>query len=97
MLVIILLAVMGMAALLFVRRVRESLLEQVKAASDSVVLFFLRSTSRFGRELTEDGKAEQGLWRQQRLRNIQGLALRSKQALTGQPSSLSKNKDLADS
>lgn len=76
---IVLLAVVGMAALLFVRSIRAWLLEQVKAASDAVVVFLLCSTSRFGSELTEEGRAEQRLWREQRLRNLRGLAQRSKQ------------------
>ncbi len=77
--IIVFLAVVVMVALLFVRRSREWLLEQVKVASDVAVLFLLRSTSQFGSELTEEGKAEQSLWREQRLRNLQGLTLRSKQ------------------
>lgn len=77
--IIVFLAVVVMVALLFVHRSREWLLEQVKVASDVAVLFLLRSTSQFGSELTEEGKAEQSLWREQRLRNLQGLALRSKQ------------------
>lgn len=79
MIVFLVLMVMVVVVLLFFRRTREWLLEQVKAASDTVFIFFLRSTSQFGRELTEDGKTEQKLWREQRLRNLQGLALRSKQ------------------
>jgi hypothetical protein len=77
--VVVFLVLVMMVALLFVRRTREWLLEEVKAASDAAVIFFLRSTSQFGSELTDDGKTEQKLWREQRLRNLQGLALRSKQ------------------
>jgi hypothetical protein len=65
--------------LLSFRRSREWLSEEIKAWSDLLVVFFLRSTSQFGSELTEDGKAEQRLWRGQRLRNLRGLALRSKE------------------
>ncbi len=65
--------------LLCLRRSREWLLEEVKAISDLLVVFLLRSTSQFGSELTADGKAEQNLWREQRLRNLRGLALRSQQ------------------
>jgi hypothetical protein len=39
----------------------------------------LRVTSGFGKELTRDGLKEQALWREQRLKNLQGLALRSRQ------------------
>lgn len=74
--VIILLAVVGITALLSLRRFREWLVEEVKATSDAVVIFLLRSTSQFGSELTEEGRAEQRLWREQRLRNLRGLALR---------------------
>jgi hypothetical protein len=42
----------------------------------------LRRTSQFGGELTEDGKAEQKLWREQRLRNLRGLALRVKESFS---------------
>ena len=38
---------------------------------------------RFGKELTADGRKEQALWREQRLRNLQGLALRSQQRFGG--------------
>jgi len=43
------------------------------------MIWFLRSTSGFGKELTADGRKEQRLWREQRLRNLQGLAQRSRQ------------------
>lgn len=76
--IIVALGIVGMAALLLVRRAREWFVEHVKAVSDAVVVFLLRSTSQFGSELTEEGKAEQKLWREQRLRNLRGLALRSK-------------------
>ncbi len=76
---IIIVAVVTIAALFGFRRSREWLLEEVKAISDLLVVFLLRSTSQFGSELTEDGKAEQNLWREQRLRNLRGLALRSRQ------------------
>lgn len=77
--IIVVLALAGAAALFFFRRSRDRLLEAVKSLSDALVIFFLRSTSQFGSELTPDGKAEQKLWREQRLRNLQGLALRSRQ------------------
>ncbi|MFQ5902380.1 MAG: hypothetical protein ACE5JO_01700 [Candidatus Binatia bacterium] len=77
--IIVVLGVVAMVALLFVPRVRAWLLEEVKAVSDIAVVFFLRLTSQFGSELTEEGKAEQKLWRERRLRNLQGLALRSRQ------------------
>jgi hypothetical protein len=54
-------------------------MEWLKDLSDKLVLWFLRSTSVFGKELTADGKREQQLWREQRRRNLQGLALRSRE------------------
>ena len=77
--IITLLVVGGAAAVLSFRRSRERLLEKMKALSDLLVVWLLRSTSQFGSELTQDGKAEQRLWREQRLRNLKGLAQRSRQ------------------
>ncbi len=54
-------------------------MEWIKDLSDRLLLWFLRVTSRFGSELTQDGKSEQALWREQRLKNLQGLSLRSRQ------------------
>lgn len=75
------------ALLLCLRPIREWLIEEVKAFSDVLVVSFLRRTSQFGSELTEDGKAEQKLWREQRLRNLQGLALRSREKRGEKPAS----------
>lgn len=77
--IVVIVGVVAIVALLLIRRSRELFVEQLKGASDVLVVFFLRFTSQFGSELTEDGKAEQKLWREQRLRNLRGLALRSKQ------------------
>lgn len=79
MLKIIALVMVAGIALLSFRKSREWLWEEIKALSDTLVVFLLRSTSQFGSELTQDGKAEQRLWREQRLRNLKGLALRSRQ------------------
>jgi len=54
-------------------------MEWLKALSDKLIIWLLRSTSGFGKELTADGRREQALWRDQRLRNLQGLAQRSRQ------------------
>lgn len=54
-------------------------MEWIKDLSDQLILWFLRSTSGFGEELTAAGKKEQQLWREQRLKNLQGLAQRSRQ------------------
>jgi len=54
-------------------------MEWIKDLSDKLMIWLLRSTSGFGQELTVDGKKEQRRWREQRLRNLRGLAQRSKQ------------------
>jgi hypothetical protein len=54
-------------------------MEWIKDLSDQLIIWFLRATSGFGKELTKDGKIEQALWREQRLRNLQGLTLRSRE------------------
>lgn len=79
MLRIVLLLVFVVAALLLIPKSRRWLLERLKDLSDAFVVLLLRSTSQFGSELTRDGEAEQRMWREQRLRNLQGLALRSKE------------------
>lgn len=57
-------------------------IELIKAFSDFLLGFILRSTSWFGRELTEEGKTEQRMWREQRLRNNRGLGLVSRRRRT---------------
>ena len=54
-------------------------MEWLKDLSDRLIIWFLRVSSGFGKELTIDGKREQGLWREQRRRNLRGLALRSQE------------------
>ena len=54
-------------------------MEWLKDLSDRLIIWFLRISSEFGKELTIDGKREQELWREQRLRNLRGLALRSQE------------------
>jgi hypothetical protein len=54
-------------------------MEWLKDFSDQLVIWLLRSTSGFGKELTADGKKEQRQWREQRWRNLQGLAERWRQ------------------
>lgn len=56
-------------------------MEWIKDLSDKLILLFLKITSGFGTELTHEGRTEQGMWRQQRLRNLKGLSLRSAQKL----------------
>lgn len=69
----------GVFAVMSSRRLRWRLMEELKALSDLLLLIFLRATSRFGSELTRDGLAEQKIWREQRLRDLKGLGLRSRQ------------------
>jgi hypothetical protein len=54
-------------------------MEWIKDLSDRLIIGLLRVTSGFGKELTQDGLKEQALWREQRLKNLQALALRSRQ------------------
>jgi len=58
-------------------------MEWIKDLSDRLIIWFLRVSSGFGKELTRDGKREQELWREQRLRNLRGLALRSQERFGG--------------
>jgi hypothetical protein len=54
-------------------------MEWIKDLSDRFVIWFLRKTSGFGKELTRAGQEEQLFWREQRLRNLKGLTMRSRQ------------------
>jgi hypothetical protein len=54
-------------------------MEWIKDLSDKLIIWVLRVTSGFAKELTQDGVKEQTLWREQRLRNLHGLTLRSRQ------------------
>ena len=54
-------------------------MEWFRDLSDRLIIWFLRASSRFGKELTVDGKREQELWREQRLRNLRGLTLLSQE------------------
>jgi hypothetical protein len=58
---------------------RTLLIEPLKALSDDFVGWLLRAGSRFGSELTQVGAQEQRLWRDRRLRDLRGLALRAAQ------------------
>jgi hypothetical protein len=65
----------------------EMLMEWIKDLSDRLLIWFLRATSRFGKELTAEGKAEQQMWREQRLRNLEGLSVRSRQRFSNKSKS----------
>jgi hypothetical protein len=62
-------------------------MEWIKDLSDKLLIWFLRVTSGFGTELTRDGKTEQRLWREQRLRNLEGLAIRSRERFSDKSAS----------
>lgn len=52
--------------------------EPIKACSDFLVLLLIRGTSRFESELTDEGRQEQRMWRDRRMRSLKGLALRAR-------------------
>ena len=52
--------------------------ELIKACSDFLVLRLICGTSRFESELTEEGRQEQRMWRDRRMRSLKGLALRAR-------------------
>lgn len=54
-------------------------MEWIKDLSDKLIIWVLRVTSGFAKELTQDGVKEQALWREQRRKNLRGLTLRSRQ------------------
>lgn len=56
-------------------------MDWIKSLSDKLIVWILHATSGAGRELTREGRIEQQMWREQRLRNLKGLALRSRQRL----------------
>ena len=54
-------------------------MEWFKDLSDKLIIWLLRTTSGFGKELTADGRREQAHWHDLRWRNLQALAQRSRQ------------------
>jgi hypothetical protein len=54
-------------------------MEWFKDLSDKLIIWLLRTSSGFGKELTADGRREQVHWRDLRWRNLQALAQRSRQ------------------
>ena len=67
-------------------------MEVIKALSDKLILWFLHVTSGFGKELTRNGRLEQEMWREQRLRNLKGLAIRSRRRLDADKVSTEQDK-----
>ncbi|HEY6197500.1 MAG TPA: hypothetical protein VI231_02730 [Candidatus Binatia bacterium] len=88
---IILLAVA--ALLIIVPAWRERFVEGLKSFSDTAIVNVLRTTSRFGAELTDEGRAEQARWREQRLRNLRGLSLRAGERAKRAPADERAHKD----
>lgn len=54
-------------------------MEWLKHVTDKLIIRFLHVTSQFEKQLTGSGRIEQQRWRVQRLRDLQGLALRWQQ------------------
>ena len=71
-------AILIAAVLILIPGLRERIVEGFKNMTDDLIIEFLRRTSRFGADLTDEGRAEQSRWSEQRLRNLRGLALRAK-------------------
>jgi predicted PurR-regulated permease PerM len=78
MLLLLFVLVVVVALLIVIPGWRERIVEGFKNLTDDWLIAFLRRTSRFAADLTDDGRAEQGRWREQRMRNLQGLALRAR-------------------
>ena len=76
---LIILSLAVVVVLLSVKATRGAIIEEVKHLSDKLLLWFLRVSSQFEGELTQEGRTEQATWRDQRLRDLQGLAIRSRQ------------------
>lgn len=66
------------ALLVLIPGLRERVVEGLKHLTDVWMIQFLRGTSRFGVDLTDEGRDEQRRWSEQRMRNLRGLALRAK-------------------
>src|SRR5204863_2333874 len=66
------------ALLILIPGWRERSVEGFKNLTDVWIIDLLRGTSRFGADLTDEGRAEQRRWSEQRLRNLRGLALRAR-------------------
>ena len=86
MLPLVFLLIVIAALLILLPGLRERVFEGLKNLTDIWIIDFLRGTSRFGVDLTDEGRAEQCRWSEQRMRNLRGLALRSKQALSARRS-----------
>jgi len=82
---IILILIAVAALLVIVPAWRERFVEALKNFSDTAIVNFLRATSRFGAELTDEGRAEQARWREQRMRNLRGLSLRARERAKRSP------------
>jgi hypothetical protein len=91
MLPLVFLLIIIVALLVLLPGLRERVVEGLKNLTDVGIIEFLRGTSRFGVDLTDEGRAEQRRWSEQRMRNLRGLALRSKQASSSRHAGHSDN------
>ena len=78
MLPLVFLLIIIAALLVLIPGLRERVVEGLKNLTDVWMIGFLRGTSRFGVDLTDEGRAEQRRWSAQRMRDLRGLALRAK-------------------
>jgi hypothetical protein len=92
MLPLVFLLIIIVALLVLIPGLRERVLEGLKHLTDVWIIELLRGTSRFGVDLTDEGRAEQRRWSEQRKRNLRGLALRSKEAFSHQRSATKAEK-----
>lgn len=67
-------------------------MDWIKSLSDKLIVWLLYATSGAGKQLTREGRVEQEMWRQQRLRNLKGLAIRSRQRLDADKVSTEEDK-----
>ena len=67
---LLLLPAVALLAYLLLTRGRQPVDELARDASDAAVAAFLRVTSQFGSELTEEGRGEQRQWRGRLQRDI---------------------------
>ena len=84
MLPLVFLLIIIVALLAFIPGLRKRAVEDLKNLTDVWIIEFLRGTSRFGVDLTDEGRAEQRRWSEQRMKNLRSLALRSKEAISNQ-------------
>jgi hypothetical protein len=93
MLPLLFILIIVVALLVMIPGLRERATEGLKNLTDVWIIDLLRGTSRFGADLTDEGRAEQRRWSEQRLRNLRGLALRAKESFQRSAVSDQRGKD----